>query len=289
MLPIDLLQPADIPDALRLSAAAGWNQIAADWQRLLDLWPATCLAGRVAGRLVATGTMVIYEGRGMRLGWVGMILVDSACQRQGYGLAMLDEIIRCADRMGVGVLGLDATEQGRGVYLKRGFVDQQPICRWTGPVRRPCGAHSSVLRALLPGDWPSILELDRCQNLERSSLLARLAGERHAWVGTLVDATGALAAVGFVRPGRLAAHIGPLLARSVVEADVVIGLLGQKLSDRQDIGSVVLDVPQNMALEQCLQQRGFQVARRLMRMVRPALNEWPGSHAQMVAAGFELG
>src|SRR5687768_3853716 len=61
MFRIDALTLTDLPGALRLSAQAGWNQIDADWRRLVDLWPATCLAGRDDdGQLIATATLAVY-------------------------------------------------------------------------------------------------------------------------------------------------------------------------------------------------------------------------------------
>jgi hypothetical protein len=47
---------ADVPDALALSTAEGWNQNAADWQRMFDLEPEGCFGVREDGRLVGTVT-----------------------------------------------------------------------------------------------------------------------------------------------------------------------------------------------------------------------------------------
>src|SRR5262245_45751116 len=94
MLDIRPLQLTDIPAALLLSTQAGWNQLDADWRRLIDLWPETCIAGCEDGKLVATGTLATY---GADIAWVGMILVDESCRGRGLGGAIFDAIIALAD------------------------------------------------------------------------------------------------------------------------------------------------------------------------------------------------
>ena len=77
-------------------AEAGWNQLAADWRRLLTLWPATCLAGCLGDRLVATATLALFGP----VGWIGMILVEQSQRRQGYGGEILARSSAAAMRRG---------------------------------------------------------------------------------------------------------------------------------------------------------------------------------------------
>src|SRR5690606_6337112 len=91
-----------------------------DWSRLLALWADGCLAGWVDGALVATAVLAVYRPG---MAWVGMVLVDEAYRGRGYGGRMMDAVLGAADRTGVSRVGLDATDLGRPVYLKRGFVD----------------------------------------------------------------------------------------------------------------------------------------------------------------------
>lgn len=80
---ITCLQERDIPAAMRLSAAAGWNQLASDWLRLIRLWPNACFAVRDdAGEVVATCTLA---GFNRAAGWVGMVLVDESLCGRGLG------------------------------------------------------------------------------------------------------------------------------------------------------------------------------------------------------------
>ena len=121
-LHIDRLQGGDIPAALRLSTQAGWNQMETDWRRLLDLWPPFCLAGKVNGELVATATLVRY---GEAIAWVGMVLVDAAHRRRGYGTAMTWAALREAAARGAVAATLTATAMGYPIYIKMGFI---PVC-----------------------------------------------------------------------------------------------------------------------------------------------------------------
>ena len=52
---------ADIPAAMRLKHAAGWNQTPGDWQRLLRLEPAGCFVAEGDGLVVGSTTVVRYR------------------------------------------------------------------------------------------------------------------------------------------------------------------------------------------------------------------------------------
>ena len=88
----------DIPDGLRLSAAAGWNQTGEDWR--------------------FSGGAVCY---GSALAWVCMILVDPEARGHGIGTQIVQGVL---DRLTeLSTVGLDATPHGQGVYARLGFVE----------------------------------------------------------------------------------------------------------------------------------------------------------------------
>jgi Acetyltransferase (GNAT) family len=64
----------DIPEAMQLKDAAGWNQTTADWARFLSASPEGCFVAEREGRVVGTSTSIVYEGR---FAWIGMVIVDS--------------------------------------------------------------------------------------------------------------------------------------------------------------------------------------------------------------------
>jgi len=83
-----LLFESDIPSAMRLKEAAGWNQTEADWRRLLSLQPEGCFAAVRDGRLVGTTTVTIYG----ELAWIGMVLVDREYRRQGIASGLMSDL-----------------------------------------------------------------------------------------------------------------------------------------------------------------------------------------------------
>lgn len=59
------LTQEDIDAGVALSMQASWNHAAADWRRLVTLWPGQCLGGEIGGRVVASGTLATYESSGV--------------------------------------------------------------------------------------------------------------------------------------------------------------------------------------------------------------------------------
>ena len=179
-LQLDRLTHQDLPEALRLSTEAGWNQTAADWKRLLDLAPGACFAGRLAGRLVATATLASYSDPdgGRSASWIGMVIVERACRRRGFGTTLLRRALEHGLHRGDSVVGLDATELGRPVYLQQGFADVAPIDRWLGRLAAgapPPGIAVEVLAGPIPDE---VLAFDcSAVGLDRAPLLGHLAGE----------------------------------------------------------------------------------------------------------------
>lgn len=283
MLQIGLLQPDDLPAALALSTQAGWNQLEQDWARLLALWPENCLAGRVDGRVVATATLAVYPPG---VGWVGMVLVDVEHRGRGHGGAMMDAVLAAADRHGIRSVGLDATDLGRPVYVKRGFVDAVGIDRRVlAATDRP--RDESSAEPLRDADWAALLELDRdLFGANRSRLLARLRDEPGAACRVVREGRD-LIGYGLRRPGRGPEQIGPVVARS---ADAAARVIGSLAAGGDPSRGVQLDAFRGGALDAWLDDAPFVVTRRLTRMFRGHGNPPVASHGHtFAAAGFELG
>lgn len=284
---IDLLRESDLSDALRLSTQAGWNQVDADWRRLLSVWPQSCFAGRIDGKLIATSTLATY---GAALGWVGMVLVDQAHRGQGHGGSILDAALGAAKEAGVQTLGLDATDLGRPVYLKRGFRDFAGIDRWVlAPSHHGKGLADPAARAIagdLTSNWEAALRFDMsATGVDRGALLRCLCKEAGVRAGAL-GPKGNLLAYAIHRPGRLATHLGPVVGESEAAATEVLNtLLEQPAALAQPI---LIDVPHGR-LQHWLTSRGFTCSRRLTRMLA-GCSELSLLGPQVFAAlGFELG
>src|SRR6266850_7622987 len=131
MSEVRLLRASDIPQAMRLKDAAGWNQTEEDWRRILDLEPEGCFGIEREGRLVATTTAICY---GRELAWIGMVLTDPEFRGQGLASQLMRRTLEFLNGRTIQCVKLDATGMGRGLYQKFGFVDECPVERW---VRAP--------------------------------------------------------------------------------------------------------------------------------------------------------
>src|SRR5258705_12655293 len=109
---------ADIPVGMRLKDQAGWNQLEADWRRLLDLQPDGCFVAELGGSPVGTVTTCRFGP----VAWIAMMLVDVRFRRCGIGRALMSHALEDLDAHGVCTVRLDATPLGRPLYETLGFV-----------------------------------------------------------------------------------------------------------------------------------------------------------------------
>lgn len=121
---IQSIGPADAEGVWPLSIEAGWNQNASDWKFMLG-------AGRGFGLKNASGAWEassLVLPLGQKLAWISMVLVTQSRRRGGVGTRLLKRCIEEVTAAGA-VAGLDATEQGRPIYLPLGFRDLYRIGR----------------------------------------------------------------------------------------------------------------------------------------------------------------
>src|SRR5712671_5837147 len=258
VIPID----ADHCEAVwPLSVEAGWNQNVADWRFMLG-------AGRGFGCVAADGkwqASSLVLPLGQKLAWISMVLVTKERRRGGLGTGLLK---RCIDevRSAGAVAGLDATEQGRPIYLPLGFHDLYPISRWhfdrvTGPaVLPPAGV---TLRPIGPGDLSRLALYDRpLTGMERPAILAHLALRQpgRAWIAE--DQAGKI--LGFVlgREGRVASSLGPVVADN--EA-IALALIAKAVASAP--GPFIIDVPRaHRTVQAWLKAQGATTPRGYRRM-----------------------
>jgi len=246
------------------------------------------LGGWLDDRLVATASLAYFEpaaGESLRLGWIGVMLVDVECRGAGYGGKIFDAAMRCGADRGIVDYGLDATDLGRPLYVKRGYVDRFGMNRWVCKTPPPLSATAvDGVRPLAETDWASVVAMDqRASRVNRTVLLKRLAQEPGAKSVVAEDGTG----FAMYRPGRVAGYIGPIVAEDAATA----GKLCHALIVAHDNSSVPLfvDVGADSPLEGTLHDAGFVVARKLVRMGK-ATDRHPLAYGPMVfaVAGLEL-
>src|SRR5947209_4090213 len=128
------MSESDLALGLQLSGRAGWNQVAADWRRLLELQPDGCFVAEWQGRPAGTAMTSVFGP----VAWVAMVLVEESLRGRGIGKALMHRALEFLDTHGVRTVRLDATPLGRPLYERLGFVPQFTLARYEGTL--PAGA-----------------------------------------------------------------------------------------------------------------------------------------------------
>jgi GNAT superfamily N-acetyltransferase len=168
---VDPLRHEDLDDFLLIAASEGWICDRWEFDFLLAVFPAGCLVARLDGEAVAFVTSVKYADSG----WVGNLIVRRDLRRTGIGSLLLKEVLAILAGAGTRTVWLTASEQGRPLSERLGFVACDAIKRWhgwgsAGECRRPA-----------PVPLTKIVELDRAGwGDRRETLLAATAGR--GWV-----------------------------------------------------------------------------------------------------------
>lgn len=255
---IRLLSESDIPAAMKLKEAAGWNQTEDDWRRLISLEPAGCFAAVRNHELVGTTTTTTYKDQ---LAWVGMVLVDPQNRRQGIATRLMETALDYL-RGRVATVKLDATAQGKPVYERFGFEVESLVERWVGTLKG-----SSIIRnygILNPDTLYELLDLDRrAFNADRSTLIQSLTNDSNFLPVVKRSADGKLSGYALTRPGTRANYLGPIC---VTQASDVESLIDEMLR-RMGASRVYIDFNRECSTPvRVLSDRGFVKERDLIRM-----------------------
>src|SRR5262249_38091559 len=224
---------------------------------------------------------------GVRFAWIRMLLVAGEYRRRGLATALLRQAM--ADLAAAKLVAvLDATPDGRAVYQRLGFEDswgfQRLIRREQQAASAPAPA-SVTVRPLTDADWQAVRAYDAAAfGAERSAVLAGLRGRLPA--ADLVAIRGN-EIVGFLlgRDGRLAAHIGPLIA----DDDAIARALAARALDAID-GPLFIDLADSKTeLRRFLDARGFAAVRPFTRMLYGASARFDDPARTFAVVGPEFG
>lgn len=237
-----------------------WNQTFDDWRVFFDSG-AICVVRDEAGRFLASGAVLpMGESRpgclasvtGRGVAWISMILVTPACRGRGLGRLVFRECLRHIQAQGR-IAMLDATPAGEALYAKFGFEVLWRLTRWRREARPATAPELPPSRADLEG----LAELDQeALGFSRPALLRALL-ERP-------DSRCVRHPQGFaiVRSGRVAHHIGPLVAADEVAAIAVLQDAAARYA-----GPLLIDVPdERPRMREALLEAGFAPQRGFARM-----------------------
>lgn len=276
------LGPERIGSGLALSAEAGWNQVAADWQLLLDAGTGLGLE-RPDGALAASAVVLPL---GDRLAWIGMVLVTGSERRQGLATRLMRrcQALCAADGR---VPGLDATPAGREVYRQLGFREVGRLSRLTAAKVAPDAPapETGAVRPIEPGDMATVAAYDRTVTGADRAPILRALRERQPQAALLAERDGAPAGYVLARDGRTATQIGPLVADTPDLARALFAAAARAVA-----GPVLVDVfDAQDAMIRDLTRMGFAGQRPFLRMLAGDAPTLAGDARLVLAAGPELG
>lgn len=270
---------SDVPAACALNAEAGWNQVAADWTYMAGAGQGVAVDGP-DGRLIATGMLLPY---GSRFGWIAMILVTRGWQRRGLATRIMRHCIERSGELGL-VAGLDATEQGRPVYLPLGFHDVYALSRLAAERPRAPAVATAGVRALNAADLNAVAAYDSAVfGADRSAVLTHLSGRRPD-LALICERAGDIAGYMLARDGRVATQFGPLVADDEAAASALLSAALERVD-----GPVFLDLADRHAeLRAMLERAGFARQRGYVRMLLERGHPIDDPARTMIIAGPEL-
>src|SRR6476659_7321598 len=248
---------SDIPAAMQLKEAAGWNQTEEDWRRLLMFNQDGCFAALIDDHLVGTTTTTTY---GNELAWIGMVLVDPQQRRQGIATRLMEVAMDHLNGK-VATVKLDATALGKPVYERIGFQVESVVERWSGI----SNAHDAKTSKVLDEDAiRDVLALDRAAfATDRSKLLKKLIDDACVPPVLLRAADGSGGGYALASSGTNADYVGPVVAKSAEHVELMLDQVLSELPGRR----VYIDFNTACgASTRVLSDRGFVKERDLIRM-----------------------
>lgn len=229
------LNRGDVPRAMKLKEAAGWNQLEADWHAFLKLNPDGCFGAERDGFVVGTGACLKFEEK---VGWIAMILVDPDFRRLGFGKKIMNQ---CLDHLALcPSVKLDATEQGRKLYLKLGFKDEFEINRYVLKIseKRAFEIETNV-SPIENDDLGAIQKLDaEAFGANRKYLVENLflRGREFAFK---FENNGNIEGFILGRRGSRIVQLGPIVAKDETIGAQLVGACLNNIGEKQ----AILDIP----------------------------------------------
>ena len=276
----------DIPEAMKLKDAEGWNQTVKDWQVFVEGQQNINLIAELEGETTGTVTAINYDNA---VAWLGMMIVNKAFRGLGISRNLMSTTIEQLNKNNCESIKLDATPQGRPVYVKLGFVEEYTIYRMvhqdfdqvpdfdmdSGRIEPVANSHIS-----------DIIDLDRkIFGANRSQLLKEMINNYPERSFVLIR-DGQVAGFVLGRAGTRFSQIGPVMTANDKDAMALFSSALKPLKNQ----SIVIDLLEDkIQVSDWLTSIGFASQRPLYRMYLEK-NPYPGKpDSQYAICGPEFG
>jgi GNAT superfamily N-acetyltransferase len=270
---IQPMSDSDVHAAAAAIHAGGWGERRASLEFFAGHSASEPIVAESHGRIVGT-SVGTYSGS---VGWLGLVFVAPAWRGRGLGGALARASLATLERHGCETVLLAATELGKLVYDRLGFVADAlgGYSVWRGP-RRQAARIDSRLRFLAPHDLPQIYALDRAATDEDRAHAIRALAD-----GWVLDQGERLHGYALRTPW----GSGPAIAQDA--SDGVL-LLDQLISQNHDAEIRIIQPTANAPGAEALLGRGFSVERQIPRMHSGNPVDWYPDHIWAIF-NFALG
>jgi predicted N-acetyltransferase YhbS len=223
----------DMPACLALAVKRDWAPDELKWRLILELGTGFGVDAPDGG---LAGTVLITP-YGREAASIGMMVVSPSHERQGLGRRLMEHAL---EHIGPLPTLLYATEQGRPLYEKLGFVQVGEVVKHLGRLTRQpeeVAVAGTRVRAMTREDLDAVAALDAdAFGAPRRELLQAL--HRLASRALVAERDGRVVGHGLVWPNFDATMVGPLIAREEpIARSLTAGLL------RGLEGTVRVDIP----------------------------------------------
>ena len=226
MINIVSMSDAHLDSAVALTQRLKWPHRLADWQQALALGEG--LAAVEEGQLL--GTLLFW--RWGDCATLGLVIVAEEAQGKGLGRQLMQTAMA---KLEGSTLRLHATDMGKGLYEKLGFVScgviVQHQCRELADFTAVSPEKDQVLRAARVEEASVLTALDtQAHGLHRPALIANLYASAERFI--VLEEQGHVVGFASLRRFGHGYTIGPIVCRSLPQAKVLVsellsGLLGQ--------------------------------------------------------------
>lgn len=223
----------DVPTCLALAVKRDWPADELKWRMILELGAGFCVDSPEGG-LAGTVLVTPYEREAAS---IGMMVVSPSHGRQGLGRRLMEHAL---EHIGPIPTLLFATDQGRPLYEKLGFVQVEEVVKHLGQLTRqpPEEAVADTrVRAMTGEDLDAVAGLDAdAFGAPRRALLQAL--HRVAYRALVAERDGRVVGYGLAWPNFGLTMVGPLVTQ---EEPVARSLAAGFLRGLE--GTVRMDIP----------------------------------------------